>query len=88
MQTFHEVSQVRHQLSGVSALAMDSGRFSAADDRTSRERRKKADLAAKRRAKVMAQMSRMQRVFIEENSDLFERTSTDLQRVASDMDVV
>ena len=53
----------------------------------SRERKKKADIAAKRRSKVMAQMSRMQRIFIEENAELFESTNTDLPRVASDMDV-
>ena len=41
------------------------------------ERKGKAVLAAKRRARVMAQMSRMQKDFIAENSGLFAGTNTD-----------
>ena len=97
-QTFHELSAARQRASGTadgatsssSAAARRSGGYGGADagdDRMSRERKKKADIAAKRRSKVMAQMSRMQRIFIEENAELFESTNTDLPRVASDMDV-
>ena len=51
------------------------------------ERKRKADLAAKRRARIMAQMSKMQRNFIEENSELFESTSAELQQANSEMDL-
>ncbi|XP_070180013.1 E3 ubiquitin-protein ligase UBR2-like isoform X1 [Littorina saxatilis] len=57
-----------------------------ADLRTQSERKKKAAIAAKRRAKVMAQMSKMQKDFIAENSELFENTHTD-PGSAVDMDV-
>ena len=50
--------------------------------------RKKKEVAAKRRAKIMAKMSAMQKNFIKENSELFENTSTELfPRVGSDMDL-
>lgn len=48
-----------------------------ADLRTVNDRKKKAALAAKRRAKVMAQMSKMQKDFIAENAELFENTCTE-----------
>ena len=51
------------------------------------ERKRKADMAAKRRARIMAQMSKMQRNFIEENSELFENTSAELQQANSEMDL-
>ena len=58
-----------------------------ADLRTQSERKKKAAIAAKRRAKVMAQMSKMQKDFIAENSELFENTRTDPGATGVDMDV-
>ena len=61
--------------------------FSELSERQETERKRKADLAAKRRARIMAQMSKMQRNFIEENSELFENTSADLQRANSEMDL-
>ena len=51
------------------------------------EKKRKADIAAKRRARIMAQMSKMQRNFIKENADLFESTSADLKPAGSDMDL-
>lgn len=81
---------MRSQLSGASgstSAAVDIDTYRVTDDKMVKERKKKADIAEKRRKKIMAQMSRMQKTFIQENADLFESTSTDLQRVASDMDV-
>ncbi len=57
------------------------------DEKLKREKKRKADLAARRRARIMAQMSKMQRDFIKENAELFESTSTDLPQVGSDMDL-
>ena len=51
------------------------------------ERKRRMELAAKRRARIMAQMSKMQRDFIKENAELFQSTSTDLQPSGSDMDI-
>ena len=50
---------------------------SSVEGKLEREKRKKMELAAKRRERIMAQMARMQRVFIRENKELFETTSSD-----------
>ncbi|CAL1548723.1 unnamed protein product, partial [Lymnaea stagnalis] len=47
------------------------------DLRSDVERKKRTQAAAKRRAKIMAQMAKMQRDFIAENAELFENTSTE-----------
>ena len=47
------------------------------DTKLEKEKKKKADLAAKRRERIMAQMARAQRNFIRENSELFNSTSSD-----------
>ncbi|XP_041351534.1 E3 ubiquitin-protein ligase UBR2-like isoform X2 [Gigantopelta aegis] len=60
---------------------------SCTDQKTETERKRKAEMAAKRRARVMAQISKMQRNFIAENSELFDQTSTELKTVTSDMDL-
>ena len=60
----------------------------AQDEKAEKERKKKADLAARRRAKLMAQMSAMQKNFIKENAELFESTSMELPTAAEfSMDV-
>ena len=52
-------------------------------------KKKKARLAAKRREKIMAQISNMQKNFIKDNAELFENTDADasLSHATSDMDV-
>ena len=52
-------------------------------------KKKKARLAAKRREKIMAQISNMQKNFIKDNAELFENTDADvsLSHASSDMDV-
>jgi len=52
-------------------------RGSSVEGKLEREKRKKMELAAKRRERIMAQMARMQRNFIRENKELFETTSSD-----------
>jgi E3 ubiquitin-protein ligase UBR2 len=47
----------------------------------------KAQIAAKRREKIMAKMSKMQKNFIQDNADLFESTDAELSKTPSDMDV-
>ncbi|XP_070569458.1 E3 ubiquitin-protein ligase UBR2-like isoform X2 [Ptychodera flava] len=42
------------------------------------EKKRKSELAKQRRARIMAQMSAMQRNFIKENAELFEATETEL----------
>lgn len=46
--------------------------------RSDAENAKRAQAAAKRRAKVMAHMAKMQKDFIAENAELFENTSTEV----------
>ena len=70
--------------------AMDTGvEADTAKDTAKQEavRKKRADMAAKRRARIMAQMSQMQKEFIKENSELFENTSTELSAAETDMEV-
>jgi len=52
-------------------------RGSSVEGKLEREKRKKMEMAAKRRERMMAQMARMQRNFIRENKELFEMTSSD-----------
>ena len=62
--------------------------LTAPKDEKKEAERKKKEVAAKRRAKIMAKMSAMQKNFIKENAELFENTSTELfPRVGSDMDL-
>lgn len=53
------------------------------EEKLEKERKKKTDLAMKRRERIMAQMQKMQRNFIKENKELFESTSTELPPVCS-----
>ncbi|XP_076142498.1 E3 ubiquitin-protein ligase UBR2 isoform X1 [Alosa pseudoharengus] len=46
-------------------------------DKDKAERKRKAEMARLRREKIMAQMSEMQRHFINENKELFQQTSLD-----------
>ena len=43
-----------------------------------KEKKRKAEMATKRRDQVMARMKKMQKNFIQENLPLFEETTTDL----------
>ena len=47
-------------------------------DKVEREKKKNAAIAARRREKIMLQMSKMQKKFIEENKELIDKTPTEL----------
>ncbi|KAK3764043.1 hypothetical protein RRG08_046512 [Elysia crispata] len=57
------------------------------DLRSGEDNKKKAQAAAKRRAKIMAQMAKMQRDFIAENSELFENTSTEASEQTAEVEM-
>ncbi|GFO34713.1 E3 ubiquitin-protein ligase ubr2 [Plakobranchus ocellatus] len=57
------------------------------DLKSGENNKKKAQAAAKRRAKIMAQMAKMQRDFIAENSELFENTSTEVSDQSGEMEM-
>lgn len=51
------------------------------------DQKRKADLAAARRAKILSQMSRMQKTFISENREMFDATHTELTPCPSQADI-
>lgn len=52
-------------------------------DKDKAERKRKAEMARLRREKIMAQMSEMQRHFINENKELFQQSLEELDPSAS-----
>lgn len=52
-------------------------------DKDKAERKRKAEMARLRREKIMAQMSEMQRHFINENKELFQQSLEELDASAS-----
>ncbi|XP_017164327.1 E3 ubiquitin-protein ligase UBR2 [Poecilia reticulata] len=53
-------------------------------DKDKAERKRKAEMARLRREKVMAQMSEMQKHFINENKELFQQSMEDLEAAAAE----
>lgn len=51
------------------------------------EKKRRAEIAAARRSRIMAQMSAMQKNFIREHADLFEKTKTESSTYGSSMDL-
>jgi len=85
LQFMAEVRQMKNE-----PVAMETVEHMATprDPQAEAARKKKQVAAEKRRQKIMAQMSAMQKNFIMENAELFENTSTELfPRVGSDMDL-
>lgn len=60
---------------------------STSDAKREQEKKKKAELAAKRRERIMSQMSIMQRNFIKDNPVLCEMATSDMTPAGSDMDI-
>lgn len=52
-------------------------------DKDKAERKRKAEMARLRREKIMAQMSEMQKHFINENKELFQQSLEELEATAS-----
>lgn len=72
------------------SVAMDTSEGtskSPSSEARSKMEKKKKEMAARRRARIMAQMSKMQKNFIEENAELFENTEIGLAQASSDMDL-
>lgn len=58
-------------------------KFQSSRDKDKAERKRKAEIARLRREKIMAQMSEMQRHFINENKELFQQTLEELDTSTS-----
>ncbi|KAI8514759.1 E3 ubiquitin-protein ligase ubr1 [Branchiostoma belcheri] len=73
---FDEVKALKEQKPGASDA--QKAKKVSSKSKTDAERKKKAEAARKRREKILAQMSDMQKSFIRDNLELFEATGTDL----------
>ncbi|XP_053394416.1 E3 ubiquitin-protein ligase UBR2-like isoform X2 [Mercenaria mercenaria] len=85
IKTLSEVRQMKNEPVSMETVENVS---SPRDEKAKAAREKKRVAAEKRRQKIMAQMSQMQKNFIKDNAELFENTSTELfPRIDSDMDL-
>ncbi|XP_069420578.1 E3 ubiquitin-protein ligase UBR2 isoform X5 [Ovis canadensis] len=75
LKTFSAVKKLRES-SSTSPVAEAEGTVmeESSRDKDKAERKRKAEIARLRREKIMAQMSEMQRHFIDENKELFQQT--------------
>uniref|UniRef100_A0A646QGC2 E3 ubiquitin-protein ligase n=1 Tax=Hemiscolopendra marginata TaxID=943146 RepID=A0A646QGC2_9MYRI len=74
-----------------SVAAMETGDAVVEDTKSieavQEEKKRRAELAAARRSRIMAQMSAMQKNFIKEYAELFEKTKTESRSYGSAMDL-
>ncbi|XP_028676541.1 E3 ubiquitin-protein ligase UBR2 isoform X1 [Erpetoichthys calabaricus] len=80
LKTFAYIKKIREQttfspVSDPRSLDLDE----LVHDKDKAERKRKAEIARLRREKIMAQMSEMQRHFIDENKELFQQTMDELE---------
>ncbi|XP_066862330.1 E3 ubiquitin-protein ligase UBR2 isoform X7 [Kogia breviceps] len=75
LKTFNAIKKIRES-SSTSSVAETEGTImeESSRDKDKAERKRKAEIARLRREKIMAQMSEMQRHFIDENKELFQQT--------------
>ncbi|XP_040839307.1 E3 ubiquitin-protein ligase UBR2 isoform X2 [Ochotona curzoniae] len=75
LKTFNAIKKIRESSSS-SPVAETEGTImeESSRDKDKAERKRKAEIARLRREKIMAQMSEMQRHFIDENKELFQQT--------------
>ncbi|KAF3831540.1 hypothetical protein GH733_000352 [Mirounga leonina] len=75
LKTFNTIKKIRES-SSASPVAETEGTImeESSRDKDKAERKRKAEIARLRREKIMAQMSEMQRHFIDENKELFQQT--------------
>ncbi|GAB5571520.1 E3 ubiquitin-protein ligase UBR2 isoform X3 [Prionailurus iriomotensis] len=75
LKTFNAIKKMRES-SSTSPVAETEGTImeESSRDKDKAERKRKAEIARLRREKIMAQMSEMQRHFIDENKELFQQT--------------
>lgn len=81
---FAAVRKMEDEFASVSSLGKLA---STSDAKREQEKKKKAELAAKRRERIMSQMSIMQRNFIKDNPVLCEMATSDMTPAGSDMDI-
>uniref|UniRef100_A0A8C6QT21 E3 ubiquitin-protein ligase n=1 Tax=Nannospalax galili TaxID=1026970 RepID=A0A8C6QT21_NANGA len=83
LKTFNAIKKIRES-SSTSPVVETEGNImeESSRDKDKAERKRKAEIARLRREKIMAQMSEMQRNFIDENKELFQQT-LDLDATAS-----
>lgn len=74
LKTAANIKTMREQSSSSSSLTLSSGPDPEECVRDKAERKRKAEMARLRREKVMAQMSEMQKHFINENKELFDQS--------------
>nr|XP_056709117.1 E3 ubiquitin-protein ligase UBR2 isoform X1 [Euleptes europaea] len=84
LKTFNAVKKLRER-SSTSPVSEAEGNImeESSRDKEKAERKRKAEIARLRREKIMAQMSEMQRHFIDENKELFQQTLDELETSTS-----
>ncbi|XP_060129020.1 E3 ubiquitin-protein ligase UBR2 isoform X2 [Zootoca vivipara] len=84
LKTFNAVKKLRER-SSASPVSETEGNImeESTRDKEKAERKRKAEIARLRREKIMAQMSEMQRHFIDENKELFQQTLDELETSTS-----
>ncbi|XP_047653067.1 E3 ubiquitin-protein ligase UBR2 isoform X5 [Phacochoerus africanus] len=92
LKTFNAIKKIRES-SSTSPVTETEGTImeESSRDKDKAERKRKAEIARLRREKIMAQMSEMQRHFIDENKELFQQTldlDTSLSAVLDNSPVV
>ncbi|KAF7648182.1 hypothetical protein LDENG_00160660 [Lucifuga dentata] len=73
----------RSSSSSTVTVMLEHGAEETVRDRDKAERKRKAEMARLRREKIMAQMSEMQKHFINENKELFQQSLEELEASTS-----
>ncbi|XP_036362992.1 E3 ubiquitin-protein ligase UBR2 isoform X2 [Octopus sinensis] len=81
---FSAVRKMENEFESISSINNLSSTY---DVKREQEKKKKAELAAKRRQRIMSQLSAMQRSFIQDNPTLCEMATSGLTSAWSDMDL-
>uniref|UniRef100_A0A0L8GI50 E3 ubiquitin-protein ligase n=1 Tax=Octopus bimaculoides TaxID=37653 RepID=A0A0L8GI50_OCTBM len=81
---FAAVRKMENEFESISSINNLSSTY---DVKREQEKKKKAELAAKRRQRIMSQLSAMQRSFIQDNPSLCEMATSGLTSAWSDMDL-
>ncbi|XP_058880723.1 E3 ubiquitin-protein ligase UBR2 isoform X2 [Acipenser ruthenus] len=84
LKTFSSIKKIREQ-TATTPVSETGGQAleESVRDQDKAERKRKAEMARLRREKIMAQMSEMQRHFIDENKELFQQSLEDLEASTS-----
>ncbi|XP_017289937.1 E3 ubiquitin-protein ligase UBR2 isoform X2 [Kryptolebias marmoratus] len=79
------IKTIRERTSSTSSISINQGQHveETMRDKDKAERKRKAEMARLRREKIMAQMSEMQKHFINENKELFQQSIEELEASTS-----